>query len=464
MNPPGVVLCVAPVFNREAPPLGLAYLKTALARKGIEAVCLDFSLSTPFAVKNVMGLSRMKKHFWRFSRLPGIWTREILKYRPRSVGFCIWESNRDATEILSRSLRKAAPDIIQIGGGPDCIGWSLERWGRLFDYVVEGEGEETLAELLLELKEKKGNIKTLGVHYRKSDQSGFSGPRPRIGDLDLVAFPDFSDFDLSAYRTNGYTEGLPLLFTRGCNNRCTFCPGKKYYSHQLHRSGKNLYEEVEQHVERYGVHQFLFNDDSLLNNRTIPEFEDFCDRIIRSKLDINWRIYGSPVHPAITRDFAMKMKKAGLTRITLGIESLSSKVRADMGKTGGRELVSRTVDHFLGSDVWTEAFFIYGYPNETMEDFRETYRWLQDYAPRLYHLCINCFVVNAEYLENRPGIVWFDGNRDWHPYKWRSDAVDLKARRERYRMLKTTLSRLGANFMIGDPYLKKYYREYHYDE
>ena len=445
-----IVLCVTPEFYSEAPPLGLAYLKASLCREGHFVKCLNFSAENNILNCSSEGLvSTVKEYAEKNTETISDWVEKIAALKPDIVGVTLWTSTRSASCALAAALKMRFQKILVIGGGPDVVGERLDEYLRYFDLIVEQEGEEAVVKLVGEYQTNSSVTETKGVWSLKAGRAHLTAPSERIKDLDTLPIPDFSDFDICSYQ-----EGFSVMFSRGCNANCTFCLAKKYFSNQLSRKGLSVFQEVKIQAQRMGCSKFIFADDSLISAATFKEFELFCDKLLEEKLNLEWRIYGLRVTPLFNEAYVKKMAAAGLKKVTFGVESFSENVRKDMGKVASDAITEQNLRLFLDHGIEIDLLMIYGYPNETDEDFGKTLKKIQKEGHRFHSICFNCFGIHLNYHKRRPGVLHFEGDI-WHPYKWYSDAVDLPKRKERFLKLVEVLDARGKVYRIYEPCFKR---------
>ena len=448
-----IVLCATPSFPSETPPLGLAYLKASLVEAGHDVTCFDFSRGHANLVTPKGPLQDVNAGIERNREVLDSWVARIEAAAPDLVGLTLWVSTKHTACMLARALRERLPGVAVIGGGPDVLDdGGREAYLSCFDYLIEKEGERAICRFLAEHQATGSVTRTPGVWRGAVGDPGLTAPAERITDLDALPYPDFSDFDIDAYE-----EGIPVLFSRGCNANCTFCTNKKYFAHQVSRSGPGMYDEVRTHVRNTGCRRFVFADDSLLSAANLPAFMSFCDLLLRHRLGIRWRVYAQRIIPALERRHVKRMRKAGLEQITFGVESFSSRVRRDMGKTVSDRVTHRVLSDFVGQGIRVALLMIYGYPVETEEDFEETLHWIRKRGKRFSHVCFNVFVPSEEYCQRRPGVVRFEDGV-WHHHRWRSEIVDLEARKQRFLRLVQVLEAAGMPYMIAEPRLEAFHR------
>ena len=174
-----IVMC--PLFNFDEPPLASAYISGYLKKEGHEVSCFDFSVrfvqSLPKEDKKVLlapeGLPRewySNPEKWRqklnTATLVNQWAKEVLATNPQLVGFSIYLANKYISIMLANELHKQRSDCIIVFGGPSCTDENLINEAHI-DYLVCGEGEETIAELVGKLEAGEPTDECRGLVFKK---------------------------------------------------------------------------------------------------------------------------------------------------------------------------------------------------------------------------------------------------------------------------------------------------------
>ena len=89
----------------------------------------------------------------------------------------------------------------------------------------------------------------------------------------------------------------------------------------------------------------MFNDDSLISSKTMRHMDEYCDLVIAEGLVMPWSVYGTRVERLITKPFLNKLRRSGMERVSLGVESFSSRVQKEMGKSSRYDDADRVMDH-----------------------------------------------------------------------------------------------------------------------
>lgn len=455
-----VVLALLPVFDTRTPPLGLAYLKSSLTRAGYDCRCVDFTTEYRSVMVSAMGDRLADEDIVARPELRDRWAAELCRDQPDVVGFTVFDSNVCAVTLVAERVRELLPDALIVCGGPSLVSQmpsSIERCLRFCDCVVEGEGETAVVELVdayaggrpLSSVRQVWVLNELGVPI----YSGFGPQQP----IDDIPFPDFSDFRRDTYP---FPDRLPLLFSRGCIINCSFCTNKYNHLTQRTRRGENVFRELMQNVEQYGIREFIMNDDSLISRVTFDELENFADLLLDSGHKLTWSVYGTRVDKLLTHEYVQKLGRSGLNEVHLGVESFSSGIQRDMCKSSNYELTDAVIRMFVDAGVQVGIWIIYGYPIEEAQEFSVLLRWLRENPNLLSHVTANCFSPNHKYMNDRPGIV---EDLNWNtPWSWHSPKVDLETRVSRFLQLAEALeaarvaSSRGFHYTIGDPYYTRY--------
>ena len=278
--------------------------------------------------------------------------------------------------ILCEIIKERFPNVkIIVGGnGTEDSGLAGEDIGQYFlnqelaDYAVYGEGEEAIQYILQEKPHPS-------VNSKKSRRS--------IDNLNQIAYPDYEDFFLDFPEYKDIDVSIPIIGSRGCVRRCTFCNVGAIWPTYRFRSGENIAQEMILNKERYNVSLFRFTD-SLING-SMKAFRDLCHTLadhnaLYHKDPIRWsgQFICRSEKQMPPNDFE-KMKQGGCTTVSIGIESGSEKVRNDIRKGFTEEDMLYTLDQCAKNNIRIHLMFIVGYPTETDEDFQKNIDLLNKY-------------------------------------------------------------------------------------
>ena len=378
-----ILLVQSPPWGSYAPPLGIAYLVTFLKSQGFNSGIYDLNMDIFLnSLKEVREKwDTQDFEFWASGKVvDSLYGQmdhlvdKILSFDAGIIGFsATFASVPFLNKLLSMLRKKAAGNglTIVIGGG----GASYKEGRSLFkkdliDYFVIGEGECPLFCLLKDAQ--SGNIFPVDSNcvawkdYSLDHAVCLKAVRPELIDIDEIPFPTFEEFDLEAY-----TQGdlMPLISSRGCIRRCTFCcdsPLKKPYRV---RNPENVAREIKYHVQRYNRKRFEFCD--LLINGDLEFLDKLCTRLIDMDLGVVWGGQAT-VRKDMDNTLIKKMKKAGCGGLTFGIESFSDRVLKLASKGVTVQDAKDTLLKVKEAGMQVEINLIVGFPGETEEDVAQT--------------------------------------------------------------------------------------------
>jgi radical SAM superfamily enzyme YgiQ (UPF0313 family) len=193
-------------------------------------------------------------------------------------------------------------------------------------------------------------------------------------------YPSWHLLDLRQYSLPLVDKPYVLVETsRGCPYSCDFCVAPIHQGHKFReRSAKALVDEIERGHRELGIEFFyLWGDTVTLNVKT---FTAFCDELIARNLPIRW--FGNARADNLTDPaFVHRLRRAGCWMLALGIESESDDVRKDMVKRLERQKIQTAFANMRAAGIRSFAFFIFGYPGETVETMEQTARYAAELEP-----------------------------------------------------------------------------------
>jgi radical SAM superfamily enzyme YgiQ (UPF0313 family) len=303
---------------------------------------------------------------------------QIMQLKPLLVGITFMTSQEAITRSLVKTLRRLAQsshqDLMLVAGGIHASVLPDETLKLGFDFVIVGEGEQTLEELLSVLRSKPGNFDKLKIDGLYTKDGEFT-PRKLIDNLDSLPLPAWdlapikyyqcSDPDLRYQRDRGVT--LNIYTSRGCIYNCTFCASHGVYGHvHRERSAKKVVDEIELLGTKYDVTRFFIVDESIFNNA--KHAEEFADEILKRGLQIRFASPARVSDPGINLVTLRKMHDAGMVRVDFGVESGSERILKDIQKGITREQIIRAHKLAHEAGLKTVSLMIAGHLEETWSD------------------------------------------------------------------------------------------------
>ncbi|MDO8658648.1 MAG: radical SAM protein [Candidatus Levybacteria bacterium] len=300
--------------------------------------------------------------------------REKLKtFRPNLVGISSLTPGRhEALKVATIAKKVNSKCKTVLGGIHPSLMWKqiMENYPQV-DYIVRGEGELTLTDLVM--GKKLSSIK--GLVWRKINNQIVPNPEQEfIKDLDSIPFPAWDLINPLIYppRGEGIYNGIDLakqprfsiIFSRGCMACCTFCSSWIVWKGYRYRTGKNVADEIEMLVKNYNAKHFAFYDDTLTGNR--KEVITFCKEIIKRKLKLAF--HGTTRVDRVDEKLLCWMKKAGFYEISYGIESGSPAMLLKINKKIDLDKIFLAAKLTKKVKIRFCALMMYGLPRETQQD------------------------------------------------------------------------------------------------
>ncbi len=481
MSKLAVTLVQAPAWGTTCPPYGLAVLKSYLESLGHPVTAMDLNVELYHEASGFLKeqWAPDKHQFWMD---PGLVAgamsgelaggvdrrmREICRRGRPVVGLSLLYSNQHASLAFARRVKAAAPEAIVIVGGPqagrEAAGPELARCPDV-DYVVQGEGEETFAELLGLLAQGRGAGSCRGLLFRKGAEVVDTGDRPLLADLGLLPFADYGDFENRLYSDR---HCLPTSLSRGCPNQCAFCYEMPYWRRFRVRKAESLLREVA-HQRRTWPLDWLWFHDSLINGH-MRELGRFAEGLVRAG-PVRWASQ-AVIRKEMTRDVLRLLKDSGCISLNYGLESASFAVMLKMGKVlaKGSDLDRIVRDTFeVGIDCILN--FMFGFPGETEEEFQTTLDFVRrnkDHITMVQPSPGFCDFHKGTYGHRDPekfGIELREGSAHWVSRDGRNTYLTRMERFERFletvHDLKIQCSYPHRKLYLRDTIIGNYYRSY----
>jgi len=234
------------------------------------------------------------------------------------------------------------------------------------DFVIRGEGEETLLELV-----KKGHGRgVLGVSYKNDTGIVHNPNRPLIEDLDMLPFPARHLRKYKYFFPLDRKKGIETLtFSRGCLGKCTFCcEPSMNRGIQRYRSPGNILKEIVEVCERHGEGPLSLGltDPCALGNAEI--IEELCDRLIPLKLNIEIGCHVRADKVLAYPDVVGKMIQAGFVSFEMGIESPYHRDLSCIKKGFGPDVHEKACRILRKHGAQPLGTFVIGLPEQTEEE------------------------------------------------------------------------------------------------
>ncbi|MEK7218157.1 MAG: radical SAM protein, partial [Patescibacteria group bacterium] len=328
-------------------PLGCLYLTRVLEDAGYSVDFRDYQTSgfdDPFDMESFLEFLRDPAPVVGLSCMANLLPFSILAMK------AIKDRYPGRTVVLGGVGSKAVEDPI------------LRRFPWV-DIIARGEGERTGPELMAALGNGRDLSRVKGISFRDGGRIRHNPDRERIQDIDRIPFPAFRKVDLKRY------AGYGMMTSRGCPYPCTFCSVAPVWNMESHsRGAQNIVDEMKFLNTEAGVDLFLFQDEFFVSGK--KQVMDFCRVLGASGLKVEWKAFGRV--NLVDDEMMRAMADSGCLELRFGIESGSDRIlkliRKGFTTAHSLEIIPRAVEIFPRTD----AFFIWGFPFESMEDFNQT--------------------------------------------------------------------------------------------
>lgn len=242
------------------------------------------------------------------------------------------------------------------------------------DYVVKGEAETTLIQLIQHLEKKESTDEIKGIVYRKGNQIYQTAPQPFLSDLDRLPMADFSIIPpLKGYQSDREKSGYMVHIDvgRGCQYACSFCSSSLFWENQVRqKSPERIFSDMITLNEKYQISDFIFNHDQFLDDRN--HVTSLCDLLSQTDKPITWRCYGRVDH--LDEDFIHSLAMGKCNGIFFGIESASPSIQKLSHKQIDVVHTKKMIEQILLHKMTCMASFIICFPEETIPELNQTLR------------------------------------------------------------------------------------------
>ena len=347
------------------PPLGTLYAASYLRQHGYDVALFDAML----AESEEEWAAALDEHQPQYAIL----YEDNFNYLSK---MCLLRMREAAFEMIAMAKSRGCTVILC---GADVTDHYETYLAKGANYVLIGEGEETLVELLSQLSAGNELENIAGL---ATPQTSNVKRRPDISELDKLPFPAWDLVDVDKYRLlwlkhHGYFS-MNMVTTRGCPFHCNWCAkpiwGQRYHS----RSPENVAAEMKWLKETYHPDHIWFADDILgLKPGWLPRFADALDAQ-GSRIPFKCL---SRADLLIRAGEVDALARAGAQTVWMGAESGSQKILDAMDKGTRVEQIHEAARRLKRAGIRVGFFLQFGYPGETRQDIEKTIQLVRDCEP-----------------------------------------------------------------------------------
>ncbi|HEX6718384.1 MAG TPA: radical SAM protein [Pyrinomonadaceae bacterium] len=321
-----------------------------------------------------------------------------------------------AKEVV-KFVRERSPESIIVVGGPliDNLAYYLEGTDFrviLADigadvYVQQKQGEQTLANLLMTLRESDDLSKVKNCYIKWQGQFVFTGAEAEFS-LAPINWDNFKNKNLGST--------LQTRTALSCPFRCTFCDYPVRAGKWVPQEISAVEKELQQIQARSNVTNLVFIDDTF--NVPADRFKEILRMMIRNQFTFRW--YSYLRCNIMDEELCDLMSRSNCAGVFLGIESGDPGVLKIMKKVATPEQYLRGMKLLNDSGIMTFASLIIGFPGETEQSVENTIQLLQEARPTFFR---------GEIWYNNPRAPIYDKSREQHGidgfgYRWRHNTMD----------------------------------------
>nr|VFK33356.1 MAG: Radical SAM superfamily enzyme YgiQ, UPF0313 family [Candidatus Kentron sp. MB]VFK35922.1 MAG: Radical SAM superfamily enzyme YgiQ, UPF0313 family [Candidatus Kentron sp. MB]VFK77567.1 MAG: Radical SAM superfamily enzyme YgiQ, UPF0313 family [Candidatus Kentron sp. MB] len=367
----------------DVPPIGLAYLASALKKAGHSVAGVDGLGEALSQWDKVDGWPEVVRH--------GLSTPEIVRRIPEDTDLigvrCMFSATWPYVRQVIEAIREGFPHVPIVVGGEHATAlpaYILDTC-QAVDYCIRGEGERALT-ILADVLAESGDAWDLheqvpGIVLR-IDGLIVCGPEPeRIRRVDEIPEPDWSVFPIREYLDHGYRYGggvgrsMPILATRRCPYKCAFCSSPRMWTTLWRaRAPEEVVREMKKYIDEYHVDSFDFYDPTaILRKDWIIEFSK---RVIRDLPPVVWQLASGTRSEALDAETIGYMCESGCRNITYAVESANEKTLVLIRKKIDPKKMLVSMRAACANNIEVKSHFLIGFPGEKKRDTLDNTRFL----------------------------------------------------------------------------------------
>ncbi len=240
-------------------------------------------------------------------------------------------------------------------------------------FIIVGEGERTLEQLLHDLKENKTEFPINGLIWKQEGNIIRTPRREVMKELDELPVPAWDLIDLNEYKSrwlknHGYFS-INISTTRGCPFHCNWCAKPIYGNRYNVHSPARIAKEMEFLSRKYGADHFWVTDD--IFGLKPGWVSDFAIEVAKTGRKFRYKIQ-SRVDLLLRSDTIESLARSGCETVWMGAESGSQKILDAMDKGISVSQIEQATRLLRKQGIKPAFFLQFGYPGETMDDIQLT--------------------------------------------------------------------------------------------
>lgn len=362
-------------------PLGILYLCSHLRQHGFDVDVFDTTFSSREALFH-----------------------HLQTEKPATLGIYANLMTRANVVQIIRVAREAGWRIVV--GGPEPGAYAQEYLISGAEFVVFGEGEVTMQELLTALRERSDKAgcdwksKIAGTAYL-DDQGRFhqNPPRSQIPDLDAQPWPARQAIDLRRYidtwRTHHKQGSVNFITARGCPYKCRWCSHQVYGQTHRRRNPLKVVDELEWLLAEYTPDIAWISDDVFTVNH--EWIRKYAAEMRRRRLQIPFECISRA--DRLNEEMFDLLAELGCFRIWIGSESGSQRLLDSMDRGVKVEQVQHAIEMSRARHIQSGMFLMWGYEGEEIEDIEATIQHVSKTQPDIFFTTVSYPIKGTPYYQ-----------------------------------------------------------------
>ncbi len=306
---------------------------------------------------------------------------QLKSFQPELIGLSAMTFQFDTLLRVARLIRETDPAIRLAAGGYHATLMSrelTEEPGLPLDYLVRGEGEATLVELVEALQAGREPDAVAGLSYRSADGWRHNPDRPLL-DLAKIRLPDRNARVCKGFQYYGVPMDV-VETSRGCPLNCKFCSITLMYGHSFRPFPIERIVADLRDVRARGTRAVFLADDNITCD--IAHFRRVCQAIVDNGLNgLAYSVQTTAAGLAQNPDLVAAMDRANIRSVFVGLESMDPKNLASVNKPTSPDLNRRAAELLHQHNMALIAGIIVGFPDDTRESIRENMRQFRQLRP-----------------------------------------------------------------------------------
>lgn len=355
-------------------PLGILYLCSHLRSKGFGVDVFDTTFSS-------------REELFNYLRTE----------KPSVLGiYANLMTRSNVIEILTVAHEAGWKTVV---GGPEPGAYASEYLQAGSDFVISGEGELTMEELLLALRNGETEFsKISGLSFL--DEDGHirqNAPRGQIANLDLQPWPARDAIDLHRYvetwRTHHGSGSVNFITARGCPFRCNWCSHQVFGQSHRRRDPVLVVDEVEWLLHTYAPEIVWISDDVFTINHAW--LRTYASEMRCRSLRIPFECISRA--DRLNEEMLDLLAELGCFRIWIGSESGSQRILDAMDRGVKVEQVQNAVRMSRERGIQSGMFLMWGYEGEELEDIEATIKHVSTSQPDIFFTTVSYPIKGTPY-------------------------------------------------------------------